>query len=48
MDRAELEGVIDAAWEEREEIGPGTGGAVADAVSEALELLDAGTERVAE
>ena len=48
MDRAELEGVIDAAWEEREEISPGTGGEVAEAVAEALELLDAGTARVAE
>jgi 2,3,4,5-tetrahydropyridine-2,6-dicarboxylate N-succinyltransferase len=39
---------IDRAWEERDGIGPGTGGAVREAVEEAIRLLDQGEARVAE
>ncbi len=45
---AELERVIDAAWEARDGIGPGTSGEVRDAVEAAIGLLDSGAERVAE
>jgi len=40
--------VIDAAWEERDGLGAGTGGEIRDAVEAALALLDAGEARVAE
>jgi 2,3,4,5-tetrahydropyridine-2,6-dicarboxylate N-succinyltransferase len=43
----DLQATIDAAWEEREGIGPATRGPVRDAVEAALALLDAGRERVA-
>jgi 2,3,4,5-tetrahydropyridine-2-carboxylate N-succinyltransferase len=39
---------IDAAFEQRAEIGPATTGAVREAVEEALDLLDRGAARVAE
>ncbi|MFC7499156.1 2,3,4,5-tetrahydropyridine-2,6-dicarboxylate N-succinyltransferase [Enterovirga sp. GCM10030262] len=39
---------IEQAWEERDSIGPGTKGAVRQAVDSALAALDAGTARVAE
>jgi 2,3,4,5-tetrahydropyridine-2-carboxylate N-succinyltransferase len=42
-----LQSVIEAAWEERETVTPGSG-AVRDAVAQALELLDSGEMRVAE
>jgi 2,3,4,5-tetrahydropyridine-2,6-dicarboxylate N-succinyltransferase len=45
---AELERVIDAAWEERDGIGPGTKGEVRGAVEAAIALLDSGAARVAE
>jgi 2,3,4,5-tetrahydropyridine-2-carboxylate N-succinyltransferase len=45
---AELEKTIDAAFEQREAIGPATKGAVREAVEHALDLLDRGTARVAE
>jgi 2,3,4,5-tetrahydropyridine-2-carboxylate N-succinyltransferase len=45
---ADLRSTIDAAWEERDTIGPDTGGAVRAAVERATELLDAGEARVAE
>lgn len=45
---AQLEAAIDAAWEAREAIGPGTTGDVRDAVNAALALLDSGARRVAE
>ncbi len=48
MNASQLEPVIDAAWEVREELGPDTGGELREAVDEALALLDAGTARVAE
>ena len=48
MSHAELETTIDAAFEAREEINAGTGGAVREAVTEALNLLDSGAVRVAE
>jgi 2,3,4,5-tetrahydropyridine-2-carboxylate N-succinyltransferase len=44
----ELENIIDAAWEQRDAVGPATGGQVRDAVARTLALLDAGTVRVAE
>jgi 2,3,4,5-tetrahydropyridine-2-carboxylate N-succinyltransferase len=39
---------IDAAWEDRTDIGSTTVGAARSAVEEALELLDSGAARVAE
>ncbi|MCZ6890506.1 MAG: 2,3,4,5-tetrahydropyridine-2,6-dicarboxylate N-succinyltransferase [Gammaproteobacteria bacterium] len=45
---ANLETVINDAWESRAEIGTTTGGEILDAVDTALALLDAGTARVAE
>lgn len=44
----DLPATIDAAWEDRANIGTGTTGAVRDAVEAALELLDSGQARVAE
>ncbi|WP_419809811.1 2,3,4,5-tetrahydropyridine-2,6-dicarboxylate N-succinyltransferase [Sphingomonas sp.] len=44
----ELAATIDAAWEERADLGLETGGAVRAAVERALALLDAGEARVAE
>ena len=48
MSTAHLQSTIDAAWEDRESIGPDTGGAIRDAVDSALALLDGGDARVAE
>jgi 2,3,4,5-tetrahydropyridine-2-carboxylate N-succinyltransferase len=45
---ADLAATIDAAWESRDGIGPGTKGEVRDAVDAALGELDAGRLRVAE
>jgi 2,3,4,5-tetrahydropyridine-2-carboxylate N-succinyltransferase len=45
---AELASTIDAAFEARNDVGPGTKGAVREAVETALELLDRGEARVAE
>lgn len=45
---AELSATIDAAWENRAELGLTTGGEVRVAVDRALALLDAGQARVAE
>ena len=45
---ASLETVIDAAWEDRDNIGLETTGEVRDAVGDALNALDAGEQRVAE
>ena len=45
---AQLETVIDAAWEVRDTIGPATTGDMRDAVNAALALLDSGERRVAE
>jgi 2,3,4,5-tetrahydropyridine-2-carboxylate N-succinyltransferase len=47
-DHAELERAIEAAWEAREEITPGTGGATRAAIETTLEALDKGALRVAE
>lgn len=44
----ELRGLIDGAWERRDEINATTRGAVRDAVDAALALLDSGQARVAE
>ena len=43
-----LESAIERAWEERESLGPSSGGAARAAVQEALQLLDDGGRRVAE
>ena len=43
-----IEGVIDAAWEERDELGPGTKGEVRQAVDSAIAALDRGEARIAE
>jgi 2,3,4,5-tetrahydropyridine-2-carboxylate N-succinyltransferase len=44
----DLASTIDAAWEDRANLGFGTQGAVREAVAEALNLLDSGAARVAE
>ena len=44
----DLQTTIDAAWDARAELGFTTTGAVRDAVDTALDMLDAGTARVAE
>ena len=48
MSNAALAVAIEAAWENRAEIGFGTKGEVREAVAEALNLLDSGQARVAE
>src|SRR5215469_9457647 len=48
MTDADLAATIDAAWEERERLGPQTRGVQCQAVEEALDGLDAGRLRVAE
>ena len=48
MSLADLSQTIDAAWENRAEIGVQTKGAVREAVEQAIELLDSGQARVAE
>lgn len=48
MSLTDLAATIDAAWENRAEIGINTKGAVRDAVEQAIELLDDGKARVAE
>ena len=48
MDHGGLQATIEAAFEERASVGPQTQGAIRDAVEQALDLLDAGTLRVAE
>jgi 2,3,4,5-tetrahydropyridine-2-carboxylate N-succinyltransferase len=45
---ADLQSTIDAAWEERDRVGPRTMGATRAAVDRALALLDSGEVRVAE
>ena len=45
---SDLHAVIDAAWEQRDEVGPDTGGEVRKAVDRALSLLDSGEARIAE
>ncbi|WP_029029645.1 2,3,4,5-tetrahydropyridine-2,6-dicarboxylate N-succinyltransferase [Salinarimonas rosea] len=45
---ADLASTIDAAFEDRANVGPATTGAVRDAVEEALAALDSGRARVAE
>jgi hypothetical protein len=46
-DRAHLEAVIEAAWEDRANVSTATKGEVRDAVDQALNLLDKGEARVA-
>jgi 2,3,4,5-tetrahydropyridine-2,6-dicarboxylate N-succinyltransferase len=48
MTDLDLAAAIDAAWEDRETLGPSTRSASREAVEEALEGLDAGRLRVAE
>ncbi len=48
MSHADLQATIDAAWEDRDNIGLDTKGPVREAVGAALNLLDAGKARVAE
>jgi len=47
-DSAQLQSLIEAAWENRDSINIHTTGEVRDAVNAALEMMDAGTARVAE
>ena len=44
----DLQGLIERAWDERESIGPGTKGAVRQAVDTAIAALDSGEARIAE
>ncbi|GAU81551.1 2,3,4,5-tetrahydropyridine-2,6-dicarboxylate N-succinyltransferase [Bosea sp. BIWAKO-01] len=48
MSLTDLAATIDAAWENRVEIGVSTKGAVRDAVEQAIEMIDSGQARVAE
>jgi len=48
VNTAELQSAIDAIWEERQGISPGTTGVVRDTVEKTLDLLDKGEIRVAE
>ena len=48
MDNAQLEQEINAAWDAKDSIGFDTKGAVRDAVTTALDMMDNGTARVAE
>jgi 2,3,4,5-tetrahydropyridine-2-carboxylate N-succinyltransferase len=48
MDNAQLESVIDSAWEARDSVNPDTKGDVREAVLAALDSLDSGKARVAE
>ena len=48
MDTAQLEQEIDAAWDARDSVNADTKGAVREAVTDVLEMLDNGTVRVAE
>jgi 2,3,4,5-tetrahydropyridine-2,6-dicarboxylate N-succinyltransferase len=48
MSHAELSQTIDAAWEDRANVSPMTGGAVREAVETAMRMLDDGQARVAE
>jgi 2,3,4,5-tetrahydropyridine-2-carboxylate N-succinyltransferase len=47
-DIAQLQTIVEGAFEQREAIGPSTGGEVRNAVEAALDLLDSGVLRVAE
>ena len=47
MDLAQLETEINAAWDDRDAITVDTKGAVRDAVTNSLGMLDSGTVRVA-
>ena len=48
MSHAQLEKIIEAAFEDRANVTPATKGEVRDAVNEALNLLDSGQARVAQ
>ena len=48
MNRTELEGVINVAWENRDEINSSTQGEIRKAVEQALGAMDSGELRVAE
>ena len=48
MSNAQLETVIDAAWDARDQITPATKGETRDAIEATLDALDGGTLRVAE
>ena len=48
MSNAQLETAIEAAWEARDSITPGTTGEIRDAIQDTLNALDSGNLRVAE
>jgi len=48
MSNTDLQTLIEAAWERRTELSPGSDRKVADAVDEVLAGLDSGALRVAE
>ncbi len=48
MNRTELEGVINVAWENRDEINSSTQGEIRKAVEQTLSAMDSGDLRVAE
>jgi len=48
VDTAQIESIVEAAWEARAEVTPATRGEIREAVEAALDLLDSGQKRVAE
>jgi len=48
MTTSDLQAAVEAAWDDRDAIGPDTKGAAREAVENALDLLDRGEARVAE
>jgi len=48
MELQELQRIVEAAFDDRDNIGPGTGGEIRNAVNSVLDLLDGGVVRVAE
>ena len=48
MSHADLQATVEAAFDDRDNVNTGTGGAVREAVNDALNLLDSGAARVAE
>ncbi|MFQ6017327.1 MAG: 2,3,4,5-tetrahydropyridine-2,6-dicarboxylate N-succinyltransferase [Kiloniellaceae bacterium] len=48
MNAADLQSIVDAAWETRDQVSPATHGEVREAIEAAFQGLDSGTFRVAE
>src|SRR5690242_15292383 len=45
---SEVQATVEQAWEQRDTLGPRTGGAIRDAVDAAIAALDSGEARIAE